>query len=440
MATLGGGMAFEPGIVVRVSDPPQTLPAQQVRLSSPVKPNVKTGEEVVAGQTLARPDDPAQAGLAAPLAGTVGQIMRRSAGEGAPSWHELTIWPKHHHSDTVLKIDPPREAEAEPWLHRLASFGPWGQPALGPDLLAQVQHGREHGTDAVICVGLDAFPPYPVRSSLLESFPDEAAAGTRLIADWLKAERAEILVRRDLGELRRLRRSCRRSKLTCRTTDNVYPDADPTLVVYARGKRGRRMLPHGSDPATRGVVLVSPWNAIRLGRWLANEAIDLARPYFVGWARPRTPMRAQWAFPGQPLAQLAEALGGTAEDLTDRAVIGHPMTGRPITAPNDNHGRPLAPVTPEDEHLIALLTVPAPREPDPCISCGWCAEVCPTRLQPIRLAELAQHHPAHRRLADRLNWCIDCGLCSHVCPSQIPLAQTCAPHANNKGTTTSRHE
>jgi electron transport complex protein RnfC len=61
---------------------------------------------------------------------------------------------------------------------------------------------------------------------------------------------------------------------------------------------------------------------------------------------------------------------------------------------------------------------------EPCISCGWCADVCPTRLRPVHLMQLAQRSQNDQRLVEQINWCIDCGLCSHVCPVSLPLAQT----------------
>ena len=418
-------MSFQRGFTARVHDPPRTLAAQLVRLTCPDVPVVESGQTVEAGEPLTRPQDPTQAVVIAPVAGTVGGIIPWRD-EGGRTRHELTLWPRDHDAPTALPLEPPRDTQrTDHWLKLLRGLGPWRQPRLGADLLDQCQRAHAYSIETVICVGLDAFPPYPDRSSLIESYPDEVAAGTRLLADLLHPRRAMVLADRGLDEPRRLRRACRRSGVRCELSENVYPDADPTRLVLAHGpgRRRKRMLPHGADPATKGVLLVEPWHVIRLGRWLAHDAMDLARPYFIGWTQPRMPMRVEWAFPGQPLSQLAEALGGTARDLAGRAVIGNPMTGRRITAPADREGRALPPVTPDDEPLLALLTEPVRAAPDPCIHCGWCTDVCPTGLQPIDLAELAEQRPGHPRLANRLPWCIDCGLCSHVCPSHIPLAE-----------------
>lgn len=86
-----------------------------------------------------------------------------------------------------------------------------------------------------------------------------------------------------------------------------------------------------------------------------------------------------------------------------------------------------------DSYTRAFLAEMLPwvkRQPDtnahgeerPCISCGFCEEVCPVRIIPHLLAKYVQ-----RNLIDEtiMNYgifnCIECGLCSYVCPSKIPL-------------------
>jgi len=83
-------------------------------------------------------------------------------------------------------------------------------------------------------------------------------------------------------------------------------------------------------------------------------------------------------------------------------------------------------VVPGDELLVTLLgpAMPVEHKPEPCISCGWCAQVCPTRLRPADLFNLCRRGGPADVLLNQLTWCIDCGLCTHVCPSSLPLAQT----------------
>lgn len=63
-------------------------------------------------------------------------------------------------------------------------------------------------------------------------------------------------------------------------------------------------------------------------------------------------------------------------------------------------------------------------EERPCISCGYCSDICPADILPYQLYRTFSHD-----LVDEVNRlqpqrCVDCGLCSYVCPSKLPLSQT----------------
>jgi len=61
-------------------------------------------------------------------------------------------------------------------------------------------------------------------------------------------------------------------------------------------------------------------------------------------------------------------------------------------------------------------------EERPCISCSYCEEVCPVRIIPHLLSKYVKRGLIDETLMnyDIFN-CIECGLCSFVCPSKIPL-------------------
>ncbi|MDX2320860.1 MAG: electron transport complex subunit RsxC, partial [Moritella sp.] len=65
--------------------------------------------------------------------------------------------------------------------------------------------------------------------------------------------------------------------------------------------------------------------------------------------------------------------------------------------------------------------IPQVREPDACIRCGECAEVCPVDLLPQQLHWYSQSKNVTKLADYNLMDCIECGACSYVCPSQIPL-------------------
>lgn len=57
----------------------------------------------------------------------------------------------------------------------------------------------------------------------------------------------------------------------------------------------------------------------------------------------------------------------------------------------------------------------------PCIRCGWCEYICPTRCSPAEFLRAVRDHDCARAKRAGLESCIDCGLCTNVCPSNLPL-------------------
>lgn len=334
---------------------------------------------------------------------------------------DLTIKPADPMVPAQLEIAPPRDRTVDHWYEVLRQLGPWSGAGGLMGLTRQLHATRRRKPDILICVGLDQFAPYPDRSTLLVSFPDDVVLGTQMLADIFGAADTLMLAPKRGTVINRLKGLCRHFRVPLLATHNVYPSGDPALVMTTFAP-GRRRLRHG-DPLKQGVILIEPWTAIRIARWMTRGQLDLARPMMIGWPDPNTPLTPCYALPGQPLASLHGALAGTAAAMTGRVVIGNPMTGQVVTTPTLSN-RSLDPVVPTDELLLSVLSPLHPPAAEACIACGWCTAVCPTALRPVRLMELAQNDQHPEYLQQQLRWCIGCGLCSHVCPSRLPLSQT----------------
>lgn len=65
----------------------------------------------------------------------------------------------------------------------------------------------------------------------------------------------------------------------------------------------------------------------------------------------------------------------------------------------------------------------AEQEMTACINCGRCVEVCPGRVVPKLLADMAVHQDLEGfEKHDGLE-CCECGCCSYICPAKRPLTQ-----------------
>jgi len=57
-----------------------------------------------------------------------------------------------------------------------------------------------------------------------------------------------------------------------------------------------------------------------------------------------------------------------------------------------------------------------------CIRCGKCVFICPAKIMPFRLMELAERGELETAAREHAQDCILCGSCSYVCPSKRRLA------------------
>ncbi len=445
-------MQFKRGRPIHLPAPPQRLATATLRLACHGAPQISAGQTVRQGDVLSRPTDRSIGCRVSPITGIVRRLEQRPTSDNA-STHEsksapapdagdfdVEIEPLAPLEDTTVNTPPPAGRKLSQWLDALRSLGPWMDRDGGVGLLAQLEAAKADRPDTLFCVGLDRFAPYPDHSSLLVSFPEELVLGTILLGDLVGAKCVSLLAGRGMGVLSRLRVNCRDHRLSLTAVDNLYPCADPTLIVR-RYAAGQRCLPHGANPVEQGVVLVNPWTAILLGRWFTHQRFDMIRPVMIAWSRQATRLTHSYAWPGQAVSSLDSRLADLSG--TRQCVLrGNPMTGQPIVVaesgqadkhPADddqsNQHPPGYATIPEQDFLITVMDTAGAPQREACTSCGWCVDVCPTGLRPIHLAQLCDSGGAPTddpQLADHLPWCVHCGLCSHVCPSSIPLAQTLA--------------
>jgi len=57
----------------------------------------------------------------------------------------------------------------------------------------------------------------------------------------------------------------------------------------------------------------------------------------------------------------------------------------------------------------------------PCVSCGYCEEVCPAHIMPHLIHKYLYRDLIEEADEARVDLCVECGLCSYVCPSKIDL-------------------
>ena len=114
---------------------------------------------------------------------------------------------------------------------------------------------------------------------------------------------------------------------------------------------------------------------------------------------------------GTSVSELVEACGGiSAEDVLVKA--GGPMMGFPQTTL-------YTPIMKGSNGIIAIDKDET--EPNECIKCGRCVDVCPMELKPLHYFKLVGAQDWQGCKDMNIMDCMECRCCEYICSSKLPL-------------------
>ena len=114
---------------------------------------------------------------------------------------------------------------------------------------------------------------------------------------------------------------------------------------------------------------------------------------------------------GTNMADLIDYCGGiNGENVTVKA--GGPMMGFPQSELN-------VPIMKGSNGVIAIDTDVS--EPNECIKCGRCVDVCPMELKPLHYFKLVGAQDWQGCKDMNIMDCMECRCCEYICSSKLPL-------------------
>ncbi len=389
-------------------------------IGCPATPMVKVGDRVLMYQPVGRAAEGLSAMVHAPVSGTVEAIGPATLAGGRKA-EAVTI--RNDGRDEAFPLKPLDLAHLTPQrlIAAIKAAGIVGMGGAQFPVAAKYEVG-DRCVDTLIINGMECEPYLTADYALMASRAEAIVRAMVLVGSQLHVKRAVLAIERQNRDLVKTFAPYIEEVRGVNVSIKVLPDGYPQgselqLIRYVTGIE----VPKSALPRDYGVVVTNVatlhaiWEAVTTGRPLVKRILTVSGPG-AGEAMGNYEVRI-----GTPVSHIVSSLDIDATDCN--VILGGPMMGQFVTGPS----APAAPgdtaaATPLTKGSSGLLFLPA-REANAthCIRCGYCAEVCPMHLQPMRFAELARRGHPQQMAAERIDACLVCAACEYVCPARVPL-------------------
>lgn len=381
----------------------------------PALPCVRIGDRVWRGQRVALAQGEPSADIHSPCAGTVESVgPAESPRHPGRSVHAVVIRVESDDGSPGLVPMDWTQATPDALRARIREAGVVGLGGAGyptADKLAVE-------LPLLVLNGVECEPWLTCDDALLREHADEIVLGGQVMARAVGAGRVVLALQdamvKALSAAGEAAARLGQGAVEVVAVPSRYPQGgERQLLQTLLG----REVPRGGLTRSLGALVHNvataraAWRAVALGEPLLERVVTVSGG---GVARPGNYLVAL----GTPVSHLIAQAGGY-RDGAARLLLGGPMMGQALA----HDALPLGKL---DGAVLVLdaSELPAVTTEQPCIRCGACADVCPSRLLPQQLLWHARGDQPQQGEAQGLFDCIECGACDLACPSLIPLTAT----------------
>ncbi len=394
--------------LVRFPAPKTAVFPLSMHLGAPANPIVSVGDHVDVGQKIGEAAGFISAPVHSSISGTVVAIEDRPH---ATRGSCLSIVVENDGKDTLHPDLKPNSSledlTPEEIIEIVKNAGIVGMGGAGFPTYVKLNPGKP--IDAVLVNACECEPMLTADHRVLLEFADDIIFGLLAEMKAVSAPRGILVIEENKPDAIALllEKTASIPGIEVLEVTTQYPQGgEKMLIKRALG----RSVPSGGLPADVGAcvsnvsTVKAVADAIRTGMPLVERVTTVTGKYI---PRPENFLVRI----GTPASALVEACGGiSGEDVLIKA--GGPMMGFPQTTLD-------TPIMKGSNGIIAVDNVET--EPNECIKCGRCVDVCPMELKPLHYFKLVGQQNFQGCKDMKIMDCMECRCCEYICSSKLPL-------------------
>ncbi len=376
-------------------------------------PVVSPGERVLEGQLIAKASGDISSPIHASVSGTVRSIEPRLTVSGKQIPSIVIENDGEYEEYPIPPVRPWTELEPGERLRSIREAGIVGLGGAGFPTHVKLAVRNPKRIRYVIVNGTECEPYMTSDYRRMVEEPERLVEGIRIVLSLferaigifaLEDNKRDAITALELATMEELRSEVR-------VLETKYPQGAERMLIYA--VTGAE-IDSTQLPADAGCIVLNVETVYAIRQALVEGRPLTKRAITVTGKALKSPRNLLVRL-GTSFAELPEVAGGYVRE-PKKFVCGGPMRG--MALPDLN-----VPVIKTSAGLLCMSKEYL-FKPSACIRCGACVEVCPIRLLPAKLAELAAEGKEDEFRQIHGMECLGCGSCSYVCPARRALAPT----------------
>ena len=407
---------FSANATISVLPLPKTvsIPVSQ-HLGAPCKPVVAKGDEVKAGQVIAKGEGFVTANIHSSVSGKVQKIDNMADSSG---YRKTAIVIEVEGDEWVDGVDLSDKlvkditTSKQDILTKVFDAGivGLGGATFPTHVKLSVPKGKK--AEILIINGVECEPFLTADHRLMIEKGEEVLVGTQILMKALEVDKAIIGIENNKPDAiqHMTGLAAKYTGITVQALKVKYPQGGEKQLIKACIKRE---VPSGGLPIDVGAVVHNVGTAFAVYEAIQKNKPLVERIVTVTGKSVKNPCNFKVRI-GTPVEALIEAVGGMPDD-TGKIINGGPMMGKALNTLE-------VPVVKGTSGILLFPEKESSRGTSAsCIRCAKCVSVCPMGLGPYLLYAQTRKEMFEAVENNNALDCIECGSCAFACPAGLPL-------------------